>query len=283
MPLTISHPAAAVPLARFGLPLSALVVGSMAPDFPYFLNVSTHSHYGHTLQGLFLFDLPAGLLVLWLFHAFLKLPLLALARAEHRAKLSGPAGKFRFGPLRRFALILAGLLLGAVSHLAWDSFTHRQGWAVQHLAILQNPVVYSAHGVVCVYSLLQHGSTLAGAALLIYWYARWFQQAPSGARRCRSGCRTGQDAADLRDDADRRGGWHCLLLPDDPLPFPNGGIQALAFSFVIASVIAAVIEITIYSAIGTFVPAAPAASSRVIEGMLATRRSGPAELASVAE
>jgi len=34
MPFTFAHPAAAVPLAQFRLPLSALVVGSMAPDFP---------------------------------------------------------------------------------------------------------------------------------------------------------------------------------------------------------------------------------------------------------
>ncbi len=36
MPWTVSHPAAAAPFARWGLVLSALVVGSMAPDFVYF-------------------------------------------------------------------------------------------------------------------------------------------------------------------------------------------------------------------------------------------------------
>ncbi|MSQ59664.1 MAG: DUF4184 family protein [Betaproteobacteria bacterium] len=40
MPFTIAHPAAALPLLRplrgFGV-LSALVIGSMTPDFPYFL------------------------------------------------------------------------------------------------------------------------------------------------------------------------------------------------------------------------------------------------------
>src|SRR5215467_12574272 len=40
VPFTFSHPAAVLPLARRGLVFSALVVGSMAPDFPYFVQMS---------------------------------------------------------------------------------------------------------------------------------------------------------------------------------------------------------------------------------------------------
>src|SRR5437762_1241430 len=141
MPFTLSHPAAAVPLARLGLPLSALVVGSMAPDFPYFLNVAKHSHYGHTLPGIFCFCVPAGLVALWLFHRVLKLPLLSLLPTAHQARLCAAATAFRFGPARNFALILLGLLIGTLTHVAWDSVTHEHGWTVRHLPILTGPVV----------------------------------------------------------------------------------------------------------------------------------------------
>lgn len=36
MPVTIAHPAAVLPLRGLGLPLSAMVIGSMAPDLPVF-------------------------------------------------------------------------------------------------------------------------------------------------------------------------------------------------------------------------------------------------------
>ncbi|MDQ7908342.1 DUF4184 family protein [Phytohabitans sp. ZYX-F-186] len=37
MPFTGSHPAAVLPLVRWGLPPAALVIGSMVPDLPYYL------------------------------------------------------------------------------------------------------------------------------------------------------------------------------------------------------------------------------------------------------
>ncbi len=51
MPLTLSHPAAIIPLARQGLVFSALVVDSISPDFLYFINLSPRGQFGHTLPG----------------------------------------------------------------------------------------------------------------------------------------------------------------------------------------------------------------------------------------
>ena len=59
MPFTGSHPAAVLPLMRWGLMPSALVIGSMVPDLPYFLPVpdlgNTHSLIGlqdHKMGGV---------------------------------------------------------------------------------------------------------------------------------------------------------------------------------------------------------------------------------------
>ncbi len=179
MPFTLSHPAAAVPLARFGLPLSALVMGSMAPDFPYFVNIAADSHYGHTLPGIFLLSMPAGFVALSVFHVLLKLPVLSLLPASHQARLGDVAHRFKFGPPRQFLLIMLALLLGAVSHVLWDSCTHAHGWTVRHVPVLHAPLLQFAFGGILFYRVLQHASTVAGGTLLVYWYARWFEQTPA--------------------------------------------------------------------------------------------------------
>jgi hypothetical protein len=174
MPWTISHPAAAVPFARRGLALSALVVGSMAPDFVYFLPLPFNRAFSHSLPGLGLLVLPLSLVSLWLFHRVLKWPLLALLPIHQQERLLPHAGEFAFGPARRFALIVASVLVGALTHLVWDGFTHASDWGVRLLPILETPWF----GSLPIYRALQHGSTIGGALALAYGYARWFRRAP---------------------------------------------------------------------------------------------------------
>jgi len=181
MPFTLSHPAAAVPFARWGLVLSALVVGSLSPDLNYFLCLSTRCQFGHTLLGIFLLDIPAGFAVLWLFHTVLKRPLLSLLPVTHQQCLMPLATHFHFVPWQRFWLIVLSLLLGALTHIVWDSFTHYSGWMVQQLPILRTAVIeigQNGQKVIRVHHILQQGSTLLGVALLFYWYYQWFKQAP---------------------------------------------------------------------------------------------------------
>ncbi|MFI5104646.1 MAG: DUF4184 family protein [Terriglobales bacterium] len=178
MPFTLAHPAAVLPLRKW-LVLSALVVGSMAPDFHYFIYMGPDAEASHSLAGVFLFCLPAGLLVLWIFHGFLKLPLISLAPARHAEKLMAFAGPFPFTPLRRTMLIVASMLAGTLTHLLWDSFTHSGGWFVQRFDFLQTVVLPQIFFGRSIFSVLQHGSTLLGMAVLLLWYAKWFMRAPS--------------------------------------------------------------------------------------------------------
>ena len=70
MPFTVSHAAAVLPLHRLSrhkLPLTALMVGSMAPDFGYFFSYEASRALTHSFAGLFIFSLPAGMIV-WLFY-----------------------------------------------------------------------------------------------------------------------------------------------------------------------------------------------------------------------
>lgn len=177
MPFTLSHAAVAAPLARRGLVLSAVVIGSMAPDFEYFLRLSMNSRWGHTAPGLIAFTLPVSLLALWLFHALLKRPLLALMPPAHRDRLATVAGPFRFGPGRRFFHILVSLHLGIGSHLLLDAWSHREGTVVQQWPWLQAALLDWPAYSLPVYDLIQAGlSSLLLVALGVqYWH--WFRHA----------------------------------------------------------------------------------------------------------
>jgi hypothetical protein len=176
MPFTFSHPAAAVPLARFRLPLSALVVGSMSPDFLYFLLLSTQPKFGHTLPGLFLFCLPAGLAVLFIYHRVIKRPALDLLPARLRARLAPASGVFCFGPPRRLAVICAAILLGAITHIVWDSFTSSDALGVRLIPGLAEPALVIDQWVIHGHRVVQHVSTLVGGLLLTFWTVRYLRR-----------------------------------------------------------------------------------------------------------
>src|SRR5262245_59833653 len=135
MPFTLAHPAAIISLRKY-LPLSRLVLGSMSPDFEYMLRLTAISEFSHTLSGLLYFCVPIGILFLWLFHYSAKPLLLLLLPFSLRQRLK-PYSDFNFWPAGRFALILLAVLIGAFTHIAWDSLTHEYGWTVQRWSILQ--------------------------------------------------------------------------------------------------------------------------------------------------
>lgn len=176
MPITFAHPAAVVPFRRFGLPLSALVVGSVAPDLPYFAHLSTGADYAHRMPGLVLFCLPAGMGGLWLFHRVLKEPLIHLLPPAHAARLARAAQPFPFLPASRFLAVALSVLFGAVTHVIWDSFTHRTGWIVQHMPMLSTAVLSTSYGTLYLFKVLQYLSSLLGTLLLGYAYWRWASQ-----------------------------------------------------------------------------------------------------------
>ena len=175
MPFTLAHGAAALPFRRFRLVPSALVIGTFAPDFEYFLRLGAYGRFGHTVIGAFVFTLPIALLVLWLFHAFVKMPVARLLPAGLQQRLSNQLQKFRFGGTGRFVLIVASLLAGISTHLLWDSFTHRGSWVYDRWPFLRETIAVPGLGLMPYYRILQHGSTLIGMAVLAIWFAWWYR------------------------------------------------------------------------------------------------------------
>jgi membrane-bound metal-dependent hydrolase YbcI (DUF457 family) len=178
VPFTLAHAAAALPLRRTRLVPSALVIGTFAPDFEYFIRLSSGGGFGHTILGALVFILPVSLVVLWLFHSVVKVPVVSLLPDGMQRRLIPYLGKFRFFPGARFALIVASLLLGIATHILWDSFTHARTWLFHHWSYLSQPMYLPVVGPLAHYKVFGHVSTVFGTLIVLAWLARWFQTAP---------------------------------------------------------------------------------------------------------
>ena len=170
MPFTFSHPAIVLPLTylpKKWISLTGLVIGSLTPDFEYFIRMKIKSEYSHTISGLFWFDLPLGILIAFLFHNIVRNSLLENLPKEF---------KLRFVKFMTFdwntyfkanwLIVFLSLLIGTFSHLLWDSFTHQGGYFVENFAVFTN--IVNIHGFqMPVYKILQHLSTLIGGLIIL--------------------------------------------------------------------------------------------------------------------
>ena len=167
MPFTFAHVAAAPPLYRLTgrrLVLSALVVGSISPDFEYFVRLRAERTISHTPLGVVQMCLPASLAVLWIWHRFLGPVLAPLLPGRLNRAAARP---FRWGPPSRFLLICGSVVIGAFSHLAWDALTNEGSSLVQTHARLQSPLWNGAGPPR--YVVLWYASSTLGVLLTTSW------------------------------------------------------------------------------------------------------------------
>ena len=176
--LHTAHAAAAFPLRRTRLVLSALIIGTFTPDLEFFLRFAPKGPFGHTTRGLFLFCLPVGFVVFWLFHAIVKEPLAALMPRAVRQRVPGEPYPLSLWQPLQLALVLVSIFVGALTHLLWDSFTHPGHWPAHHLPFLTQAVTLPVVGVVHWYKLLQYFSTVFGCLAVFFWFLHWIRTAP---------------------------------------------------------------------------------------------------------
>ena len=167
MPFTFfAHQAAVLP-AKLARPHrvsgTALVFGSMAPDFEYFLRGYPMGSFGHTLPGQFLFCLPLTLLAYWLVTRVIAGPLAAHLPDVGHFHLRDYAA-LAAQPRRRayWLVVAASALAGSATHVVWDSFTHEHSPVVQATGVLRVALFYLGEIPITGHRLLQHGSTVVG-------------------------------------------------------------------------------------------------------------------------
>lgn len=176
MPFTAAHPAIILPLLRRRrLSATALVMGSMAPDFEYFFRLETRSLLSHTLPGLLLFNLPVTLLLCLLFHTLVRdqaIQYLPPYLKQRALAVNYPANWLKY--LRaNWLMISVSALVGAFSHLFWDSFTHGGLYFVNELPILSETIqIPFTNQEIVLHRVLQHVSTLVGTIFILRYVHR---------------------------------------------------------------------------------------------------------------
>ncbi len=178
MPFTLAHAAAAYPLRRTRLVLSALIFGTFAPDLEFFLRFAPKGPFGHTTRGLFVFCLPVAFGCFWIFHDLVKEPLASLMPRAIRERIVPGIYPMSFRRPLHLLLICVSILIGATSHILWDSFTHATFWPGRHFTFLQETFVLPVVGVVHTYKLLQYASTIFGLVVVFFWLRQWVRTAP---------------------------------------------------------------------------------------------------------
>lgn len=170
MPFTFSHPALVLPLTflpKKWFSLTGLVIGSLAPDFEYFMRMKIKSDYSHTIEGLFWFNLPLGIILAFIFHNIVRNPLVKNLPKSIKSRFH-PIVEFNWHTYfsKNWLVVILSILIGAFSHLFWDSFSHNHGYFVMDMPILQDTLnVFGTETPI--YKILQHTSTLLGAAIII--------------------------------------------------------------------------------------------------------------------
>jgi hypothetical protein len=174
MPFTVSHVVAVLPLRRSRLPTAALVAGSLSPDLPLFIPWPADTNYTHTLVGTVIADPIAGLFLLAVWHQLLRPAIPRMAPTELRRRIaSRPAQAQGDRPqgIRGIVALWAGLVIGALTHVGWDAFTHHQLWGPTHL-----PWLNRQFGPLPWYEWAQHLSSLLGLIVLAFVAVSWWRR-----------------------------------------------------------------------------------------------------------
>jgi len=171
MPFTSAHPAIILPLIRSRyFSATGLIAGSMSPDFEYFFKMSVNSVYSHTVAGLLYFDLPVTIAISLLFHLVVKknlihnLPLLIQKKFQPLLEMD-----FIKYLKEHFWIFLISALLGAASHVFWDSFTHNNSFFVRTLAFYKGSHIPFEGVRYPLWYALQHISTWIGLTVVLIY------------------------------------------------------------------------------------------------------------------
>ncbi|MEU1405113.1 DUF4184 family protein [Streptomyces sp. NPDC005728] len=188
MPFTLSHAAAVLPAVRRDgsgrgrLVPSVLVAGSFAPDLTYYAAsvLPGGMEFGtvtHSLPGVVGVDvlISWAQVGLWL---LVREPLVALLP---RGRQGRPAALLRCGAPRARVRVVSVLwwyvsaVLGALTHVVWDAFTHHDRWGSRLIPALGREV----EGMP-LYTWLQYGTSAVAAVVIAVFLARALRRAPAG-------------------------------------------------------------------------------------------------------
>ena len=171
MPITFSHPAIILPakyLPEKWVSMTGLIIGSMTPDFEYFLRMRVESIYSHTWLGMFWFDLPLAFILTFIYHYIVRNSFIANSPRFIKKRLSIYLDFSWWEYLKHnFLIVLVCILAGIASHLLWDGFTHPHGIFVKMIPVLKESCeIWGFQVKYC--RVLQTISSVVGGFIVLY-------------------------------------------------------------------------------------------------------------------
>jgi hypothetical protein len=172
MPFTFAHPLVILPLGKRKskyFDFTALIVGSMAPDFEYFIHFRPYQLYGHSILGQLYYNLPLVVIVSIIWYYILQKPIISNLPKPYNTYFFYLTKKtWRINSIRSIIVFIYSSFIGMISHLLWDSFTHMEGYFVTKMTILSQSVSLMNSNIP-IYKLLQHGSTVMGLTIIMVY------------------------------------------------------------------------------------------------------------------
>lgn len=170
MPFTPAHPAIVLPLIRSRyVSATGLIVGSLSPDFEYFFKMSVDSIHSHSRLGLFYFDFPVTIVLAILFHQLVKANLIGNLPAFLQKRFQDTL-HFNFLKYLKnnWWIFLYSAIIGAASHLFWDSFTHNNRFFSRQFSTIYQSISVPFQGAnYPFFYVLQQISTAVGLAVVM--------------------------------------------------------------------------------------------------------------------
>lgn len=170
MPFTLAHPAVVIFSKNKNFNLLGLILGSMAPDFIYFLLFNPSSNLGHTILGFVIFNLPICFLLNYLILKFIKNPFIINLPSKICNYYTYLIHyDFNFKSTKDIFVFTYSCIVGMLTHILWDAFTHKTGYFVVNINLLKESIHILGYQVPF-FKLLQHGSTLLGFFVILYYF-----------------------------------------------------------------------------------------------------------------
>ena len=169
MPFTASHTALVLPFVKRSIfSASGLIIGSMIPDFEFFLRMESHGPYMHSWLGILYLNIPLAVAFLMMYHNWVRNPMI-MALPHYFEKRFSVFLTFDWNEYvkRNGFKIVYSIVFGNLTHLFWDAFTHFDGFFVERM-----PFFEEMYWGIPLYHILQYVCSALGAIFILAFIAK---------------------------------------------------------------------------------------------------------------
>lgn len=168
MPFTFAHPIFALPF-KYVKPkyfsVTGLILGSMSPDFEYFIMLEPYQSIGHSVRGLLLQAIPLCVILAVIFHSIVKESLVLHLPSNYNIDQRAYNTLSRWGlKSTGWIVFIISVIIGFLTHVFIDGFTHFNGYFVERYSPLRDLMIYNLP----LYKIFQHSFSVSGLLLLTW-------------------------------------------------------------------------------------------------------------------